>query len=130
MKKLHLTHLAKAEARIATILGLGEILTVKDYRGATYTVGPWTPAVGPRGRFAVYGYPSGGLVSQGDPAREDLTATEAAGVIVSRIGAGRARDAALAADRRARRSPGRVIAVPAGSRGQRVAASVVYDARA
>ena len=49
-KPLRLTNIAKAEGRIAAILGFGEILTLSDAHGVTFTVGPWTPAVGPRDR--------------------------------------------------------------------------------
>ena len=49
---------------------------------------------------------------------------------MARVGAGRARDAALAADKRAGRQPGRVVGVPTGSRKQWLTAKVVYEASA
>ena len=121
MKPAKLSHADKAAARLAHIIGLGEVVTVQDAHGATYTVGRWTPAVGPRDRYAIFGYGRAAV-----PATEGLTAAEAAGAIVSRVGAGRARDAALAADKCAGRPHGRVVAMPSGTRRQQVTAAVVY----
>ena len=88
----------KVVARLVAILGFGEVITGPGARG-TYTLGPWTPAVGPRDRFAVYGY------GTSVPDREGMTAWEAAEAYVARVGAP-ARPAARARAR-ARASPAR-----------------------
>lgn len=122
-KQPTLTHVEKAVARLMYIIGRGEVATMQDAHGATYTIGPWTPAVGPRVyQFAIYGYKRGAIYS-----REGLEAQTAASVIVGIVGAGRAREAAIKADRKAGRGTARVVP-GAHLGGRRYAAPVVvYD---
>lgn len=122
MKKRSLTHKEKAIARIVALIKDGIIVKSDAIRG-NYTIGPWTPAVGPRGRFAVYGYrvdydEMGSLVGY---VNENLSAVDAAEILVARVGAGRARDAAIAADKKRGRGVARVEMDKNGN------AVVVYD---
>lgn len=87
----------KAMGRVLDVIKSGKVLTVSASSGY-YTVGAYTPAVGPRG-FAVYGYGGVGR-DRANPAREFTgtdAATSAAWAIVSSCGCTRAREAAIRA---------------------------------
>lgn len=117
-----LSNNSKAAARVEAHLARGAVLTAYSALDrATITVGPYTPAVGPRGLFAVYAH------GRGAPGpREGLTAAEAAAAFNGRVGAGRAREAAIARDRLDRLGYARVTASVV--RGRRFEAPIVtYD---
>ena len=89
--------------RIAAAIVAGAVLTVHAAYGY-YTVGAYTPAVGPRG-YAVYGY-GGSVREPALPAREYVTsdaAMRAGWAVVSSCGSTRARDAVVAWERKADR---------------------------
>lgn len=104
-----LTHHDKAVARVAAILTRGEVLHFAGTYGAAHTAGRWTPAVGASGLFAVYSYPNGVASAPVPCGREGLTVEAAAEVVVSFTGDGRAREAALAHDRKHGRGVARVV---------------------
>ncbi len=120
-KPIKLTNNEKAIARVAAILERGEVLHFRGTYGTAHTAGPCTPAVGARGRFAVYSYPSGGTGEAVPMGREWLTAEQAADVVCSCIGDGRAREVAIAHDRKRGRGVARVVPGTAAKR-----AVVVY----
>jgi hypothetical protein len=99
------TNNEKAVMRVRDALLKGAVLTVHASSGL-YTVGAYTPAVGPRG-FAVYGYGRETIPARAytgaNPVDPQL-AEGAAWAVVHACGSTRAREAALAWERRAARA--------------------------
>lgn len=94
-KPRKLSNNEKAVGFVTSMIRAGAVLTIHASSGY-YTIGAYTPAVGPHG-FAVYGY---GGYGRTIPAREFVgyhAAHEAAWAIVDSCGSTRAREAAIAA---------------------------------
>lgn len=110
MKKRSLTHREKAIARIVALIKDQIIVQCEAVQGHV-TVGPWTPSgPGRLDRYAVFGYRlrRGDLGPNSNLIRDNLSVEDAATVFESLVGSGRARDAAIAADKKHERGAARV----------------------
>ncbi len=95
------TNNEKAAARIESLLKRGIVIHVSGAL-ADYTIGPYRRAIG-ASNFVIIGYGSSPRIPASHRHAEFDTAAETAAYAVAWVGSGRAREAAIAAEKKAAR---------------------------